>query len=94
MSALQLAYNSKVNMNTGVTPLLAFTGKQREARLLGLPSGHDKLVQDIVDRMRKMYKYIWKLGETESRGMQHYTVGRRMFTRWMNLYGIYVLDQY
>ena len=70
LSALQLAYNSKVNVVTGVTPLLAFTG--REARLpldlmVSLPRGQEQpvagQVQDIVDRMKRMYNYIRKTGE-------------------------------
>ena len=70
LSALQLAYNSKVNTVTGVTPLLAFTG--REARLpldlmISLPRGQDQPVagqiQDVVERMQKMYSYIRKTGE-------------------------------
>ena len=69
LSALQLAYNSKVNTVTGVTPLLAFTG--REARLpldlmISLPRGQDQPVagqiQDVVERMQKMYSYIRKTG--------------------------------
>ena len=70
LPALQLAFNSKVNVSTGVTPLLAFTG--REVRLpvdlmVGLPPQQTKevpeQVRDMTERMKKMYGYIRSRGD-------------------------------
>ena len=84
LPTIQLAFNSKVNTSTGVTPLLAFTG--REVRLpidlmVSLPGKPTNTVpeevRDITTRMKKMYSYIRQRGEAVIRRNAALYSGRR-----------------
>ena len=68
LASLMLAYNSKVHVSTGVTPHLAFMG--REVRLpldlmieMPVRKTVHQTVRDMLDRMKKMYKYIQRNGD-------------------------------
>ena len=68
LASLTLAYNSKVNVSTGVTPHLAFLG--REVRLpldlmieMPVRKTVHQTVRDMLDRMKTMYKYIKRNGD-------------------------------
>ena len=65
LPALELTYNSKVNESTGLTPFLAFLG--REAKLpadMVLPNWHEEYKEGIdavtacIRRMSKIYEYL------------------------------------
>ena len=83
LPALVLAYNSKVNVSTGVTPYLAFLG--REVRLpvdlmVKLPrTGNDKTIHEnvrtMLDRTKTVYQYIQRNSKAIIRRNAHQYTG-------------------
>lgn len=65
----QMAYNTKVHASTGVTPSLAFMGREMSLPLdlmVKPPEVREDLHQNVrsmMDRVRKMYKYIAARGK-------------------------------
>jgi len=83
LPALVLAHNTKEHSATGVTPSLAFLG--RELRLpvyllVELPYGDNRSIHEHVrgtlDRYKEVYKYILKKGEAVIRRNSHQCEGK------------------
>ena len=87
LPVLVLAHNSKQHSSTGLTPMLAFRG--REAQLpLGLivelpqkgPSDLPGQVREMLDRYKKVYAYVQRKGESIiRRNSQQYAGQKRTF---------------
>ena len=84
LPALALAHNTKQHGSTGITPFLAFFG--REARLpvdllVALPredggTVHDK-VRSTLDRYREIYRYMREKGDAVIRRNSHQYEGKK-----------------
>ena len=86
LPAIALAYNSKVCETTGVTPFLAFLG--REARLpldlyVKLPQENDEnedlLIRDMIERYRTIHEYVLQKQETTFRRNSRLYMGKLTF---------------